>query len=219
MFNERVFTIEQVAEHMQVTAEEMKEEVFTGRLRALKIGEHLRIRESDLNAYLNGAQALPDTGKNSAHADEVIALKEAPNFYHTWPDGKKELFTDVREGVAVYRGMNYRVKVGFTTRPSAGKERRRALVLVDRYPTVEFVSAGENNNGPMASIIKDRTGKQLPVGAPVPPEYADLKVGPYQDVVVGPGASNGLAVICDAGDLQTMVKHALIRYRFREERQ
>jgi hypothetical protein len=70
----------------------------------------------------------------------------------------------------------------------------------------------------MASIIKDRSGKQLPAGVTPLPEYANLRVGPYQDVVVGPGASNGLAVICGPDDFQTMARHALIRYRYREER-
>jgi hypothetical protein len=70
----------------------------------------------------------------------------------------------------------------------------------------------------MASIIRDRNGKQLPVGATLPPEYQGLPVGPYRDVVVGPGASNGLAVICEAPDIDSMVKHALIRYQYRKDR-
>lgn len=117
-------------------------------------------------------------------------------------------------------GRTYHVRLGFTTRDSAGKERRRSLVLVDRYPTVEFVSADKNGTGRMASIIKDRSGKQVHVGVPAPPEYANsnMKLGPYQQVVVGLGASNGLAVICDADDFRTMVMHALIRYRYRKER-
>src|SRR5205809_1772559 len=37
------------------------------------------------------------------------------------------------------------------------------LILVDRYATVEFVSKDTSPKGSMASIIKDRHGKQLPV--------------------------------------------------------
>ena len=92
------------------------------------------------------------------------------------------------------------------------------MVLIDRYPTVEFASAGTNGTGLMASIIKDRSGKQVPVGAIPSTEYANVRLGPYQQVVSGVGASNGLAVICDSKDVRTMVIHALIRIRYRKER-
>jgi hypothetical protein len=49
-------------------------------------------------------------------------------------------------------------------------------VLIDRYPTVEFASAGTNGTGLMASIIKDRSGKQVPVGAMPSTEYANVRL-------------------------------------------
>lgn len=213
--DEVVYTPEEVAEYFKVPVQAIKDEIASGRLRATNIAGFARIFYSALNDYKAEANG---SAKSSAQSKEVITLKEVPNFYHTWPDTTKELYTDAHEGVAVYGGRNYHVKVGFTTSDSAGKDRRRSLVLVDRYPSVQFTSAGTDKNGMMASIIKDRSGKQLPVGAAVPPEYANLTVGPYQDVVVGPSAPTGLAVICSADDLQTMVRHALIRYRYREER-
>ncbi len=45
-----------------------------------------------------------------------------------------------------------------------------------------------------------------------------MPIGKYRDIVDGPNASNGAAVICNASDLATMVKHALIRYHYWEER-
>lgn len=217
MLEDPVYTPEEVAEHFKVPVKAVGDEIASGRLRAKNVAGHVRIFESDLNAYKAGVDGSTQV-KGSAQADET-KLSEAPNFYHTWPDGNKEKFADAHEGVAIVGGRNYHVKLGFTTRNSAGKTRRRSLVLIDRYPAVEFASAGTNENGMMASIIRDRSGKQLPVGALVPPEYANLRVGPYQDVVVGPGASNGLAVICNPDDFPTMVRHALIRCRYREERQ
>jgi hypothetical protein len=218
MLEDPVYTPEEVAEHFKVPIQAIKEEIALGHLRAKNVAGHVRIFESDLASYKTGTDGLTQSPRGSVPPDE-ITLNSALNFYHTWPDGKKEKFSDVHEGVAAVDGRNYHVKVGFTTRDSAGKTRRRSLVLIDRYPTVEFVSAGTNDNGMMASIIKDRSGKQMFAGVPIPPEYTNLTVGPYQDVVVGPGASNGMAVICSPDDLQTMVRHALIRHRFREERQ
>ena len=52
----------------------------------------------------------------------------------------------------------------------------------------------------------------------LPPEYKNLPIGSYNEVVQGPRASNGVAVLCDSRDFAAMVKHALIRYKFREGR-
>ncbi len=217
MLDEKVYTPEELAEHCKVPLEAINDEIAKGHLRVKKIGGHPRIWESDWNAYITRVNGSPQA-TSATPLDVSINLGDAPNFNHTWPDGKKEKFTDVQEGTATYGGRNYHVKAGFTTRDSAGKTRRRSLVLIDRYPTVEFVSAGTNGTGLMASIIKDRSGKQVPVGVVPPAEYANVRIGPYQDVVVGPGASNGLAVISNSDDIQTMVLHGLIRYRYRQER-
>jgi excisionase family DNA binding protein len=222
MFHEEVYTIEEVAKHLRVPVEAVQKEIACGRLHATEVAEFLRIRESDLNAFKNTAGpsggTSPQTVSISVQREVSVSLDDAPSFFHTWPDKKKEHFSDAREGVAIHSGTNYHVKIGFTFRDSAGKKRRRSLVLINRYPSVEFVSADTNGTGLMASIIRDRTGKQLPVGAASPPEYGGLRIGGYRDIVRGPSAPNGLAVICDSLDVETMVRHALIRYRYREER-
>jgi excisionase family DNA binding protein len=225
MFSEKVYTIEEISQHLRVPEEAVLQEVSSGRLRALRLGEYLRVRESDLNAYLDtslevvdpkavGAPTSATEGKK--HASPVL-LPALP-FAHTWPDKTTEQFNEVSEGVVSDGGRERHVKIGFTFRKTAGKRRRRSLVLVDRYPSVEFVAADDGPKGRMASIIRGRDGKQLPTGATLPPEYKNLNVGSYGDVVRGPYASSGVAVICDSQDLATMTKHALIRYRFREER-
>jgi excisionase family DNA binding protein len=231
MLAENVFTIEEVSQHLRVPEDAIRQEIAKGRLRVLDVAGFIRVRESDLNAYL-GSHVGKDEAKTvlTAAVSELDGqnqsssqLKTAPDFAYTWPAKKGakkpvEQFTGVREGVGSYRGKEYHVKMGFTYRHSAGKRRRRSLVLVDRYATVEFVAADEKTTGKMASIIRDRNGKQLPVGATLPPEYQGLPVAPYSEVVVGAGASNGLAVVCESNDIGTMIRHALIRYRFREER-
>ncbi len=218
MFDEKIFTIEEIADHFKVPMEAVEKEIAKGNLRAINMSGYQRVLESDLKAYKSGPNGSTQVAKSSVQSDFSINLGKTADFVHKWPDGKIETFCDVREGTATYLGRSYSVKVGFTTRKSAGKSRRRSLVVIDRYPTVEFVSPGTNGNGLMASIIKDRSGKQVPKGVAPPAEYAKVRVGPYHDVVVGPSASNGLAVICNFDDIETMVRHALIRYRYREER-
>jgi Helix-turn-helix domain len=216
----RIFTIEEVADYLRVPANAVDSEIGAGRLLASRIAGLIRIQESDLIAYLDSTKEplLPSRNQSGATQFSVSNIKPTADFTYVWPNEKREEYVEVREGTVMYGGKQYHVRFGFTIRRSAGKSRRRCLVLVNRYATVEFVSPDEKAKGEMASIIKDRKGKQLPVGATLPPEYRSLPVKPYRDVVKGPGASNGLAVVCTADDAGTMVKHALIRYRFRQER-
>jgi hypothetical protein len=211
---ERMYTPEEVSQQFRVPIEAIKQEIASGRLSTITVvGSFVRIPESAIEAFKRKA-----SGQLSAGTSESLQVAAAPAFSHKWPDGKIEQFIDVREGIASYTGREYHVKLGFTVRKSAGKRRLRCLVIVERYPTVEFVAADESPKGKMVSIIKDRKGKQIPVGSTVPPEYHDLSVGPYRDIVIGSGAPNGLSVVCEGNDLETMVKHALIRYNFRSDR-
>lgn len=219
MFAETIFTLEEVSEHLRVPVEALQREIEAGRLDAMNIaGGLIRIRESSLNAFKSAAATAPSALAGSSNRQVLGPLQTAPDFTYIWPDKKRELYKEVRAGIASYRGREYHVKLGITTRHSAGSDRRRFLVLVDRYATVEFVSGEEDAQGRVAGIIRDRKGKQVPVGGTLPPEYSNLPVAPYRQVVVGPGASNGMAVICNSDDFETMVKHALIRYTFRLER-
>jgi excisionase family DNA binding protein len=223
MLTESVYTLEEVSQYLRVPVDILRQEIASGRLQALKIVDLMRIEESALKAYKEAAKAgpLPSTA-NSESADNFLKqILPAPDFTHKWPDGSNEDFKNAQECVALYRGREHHVKFGFATRKAAGKDRLRVLVLVDRYPTVEFVGKGAemmSGKEQIASVIKDRKGKQLPIGAALPPEYQGLQIGPYRDVVVGPNASNGLAVICKSDNIHAMGKHALIRYTYRQER-
>lgn len=220
MFKQKIYTVEQVAQYLRVSEDDIRKEINAGRLAALDVAGADRITESQLDAYLKQPKHGKPPEKFASAQQEWIPpdLTPAADFVYTWPDGKNEKYAEVREGVVTCGGEELHAKIGFTVRKSAGRRRRRALVLVNRYATVEFVSANEAGDGKMASIIKDRSGKQLPVGGTIPPEYHGLPVKPYHEVVVGPGASNGLAVVCAEQDLVTMVRHAVIRYLFRRER-
>jgi excisionase family DNA binding protein len=213
IMTEPIYTVEEVSERLRVPVGVIEQEIAAGKLSALKIGPFPRIRGAAVDAYLELASTTPSAAETGS-----LDFRSVSDFDYVWPDGKHEHFTDARETVVPYGGKSYHIKVAFTFRNSSGKRRRRSLVLVDRYASVEFVAADDQTTGRMASIIRDRSGKHLPIGATLPPEYQGLPTGPYREVVEGSGAANGLAVICDAGDLELMVKHALIRYQFRKDR-
>lgn len=226
---ENIYTVEEISKHLRVPLEAVQKEIDSGRLQALDIAGHLRITELALAEYMNNVRLKPnkneawqrpqDTG--AQEREEWLSLQSASDFVHRWPDNKEEEYRNAREGVAISAGRQYHIKLGWTIRKSAGEERRRWLVLVDRYPTVEFVTCndhGENGAEYTVSIIRDRKGKQVPALAAVPPEYKDLQTAVYSTKVKGPGTSNGQAVVCAANDFHTMVRHALIRTRYRQER-
>lgn len=222
MFNEAIFTLDEISQHLRVPVDVLHHEIATGHLRAMNIGGLIRVSESDLTGYKKGAKIVSTLAASSTAnpGDVFLQLEPAPDFAHRWPDGTSEDFKNAHEGVARYKGRDHRVKLGFAVRVAAGKPRSRGLILIDRYPTVEFVgSNSEIGNGErMASVVKDRNNKHLPIGAEIPPEYEAFTLASYRDVVVGPGAANGLAVICGSEDFEIMVRHALIRHTYRRER-
>jgi excisionase family DNA binding protein len=221
MFDERVLTVDEVAKYLRVPIDAIEGEVASGRMSAINVAGHLRIREYALTDYMNHARTKAEPLPASALSGFKVDLHSAADFIHRWPDGTSETFKEVAEGVASYEYVDYQVKVGFTLREAAGRLRARGLVLINRYPSVEFVGEDDDlsPDTKLASIIKDRNGKQLPVGAEIPPEYVGKTIEPYRSVVDGPGARNGLAIVCEVRDLNSMVEHGVIRYRYRDERE
>jgi hypothetical protein len=217
-----VYTIEEASQSLQVPIEAIYQEIKAGRLKAFTVaGGYDRILESDFESFLQTATEAAPHGNGSR--SNSLGLQPTVDFAHTWPAyaGQKKIteeYTNALEGVVPYQGKNYRVKLGFTSRTLAGKRRTKVLVLVDGYPTVEFCGADASMKGKLASVIKDRDGKQLPARAAIPPEFQGMPVGAYADVVVGPMASKAAAIVCDSKDAATMAKYALIRYSFREAR-
>jgi len=120
------------------------QELTAGRLRALRVGGHVRIRESDFNSYLNASLEAPDANEGTSAAPatatkkrHLLELRPAPSFDHRWPAKKgavktTEHFTNAREGIVSDGGRERHVKIGFTLRTSAGKRRLWCLILDNR---------------------------------------------------------------------------------------
>ena len=223
---ENMYTLEEVSKHLRVPVEAVQKEIEKGRLQAIDVAGHIRVSEVALAQYKNEAVVKPGRkphlhAASQAKQDDWLKLQPAVNFTHRWPDNKVEQYKNVQEGVATHDGRQYHVKIGWTTRKSGGEERKRWLVIVDRYPTVEFVKCTEaepDGREYAASIIRDRKNKQVPALATVPPEYKEFSTAVYSDKVKGSGSSSGQAVVCPVNDFPAMVRHALIRTKYREER-
>jgi hypothetical protein len=212
---EAVLTLQEVSQHLRLPIEVVREEISAGHLRVMNFAGHIRVSESDLSRFEEQAKS-PSllVAQLGAVSDDSLQLRPASPFIQKWPDGSEERYDNSQEGTVRYLGTEFGVKLGFCRRNAAGCLRVRALVLIDRYPTVEFagVDGTIGGAGLIASVIKDRRRRHIPVGSEIPPEYQAFQVSSYRDVVNGPGAPSGLAVICAQTDYVTMVRHALIRY-------
>lgn len=217
-----VFTLDEISQNLRIPVEALMVEVSSGRLPAMKVAGHLRIAATDFEKFKYQAKGAPvpsPSGRLSS-SDGNLQMLPVPDFPHKWPDGSVEVFGHAVECIAKHMGRDHKIKIGFAKRVAAGKERARGLVLVDRYPTVEFVGSDAEleGDGQIASVIKDHRKKHLPLDAELPSEYLGLPVGPYRSIVDGPGAAHSTAVICGLKDFEIMVKHALIRYSYSQAR-
>ena len=88
---------------------------------------------------------------------------------------------------------------------------------IDNWPLVEF--AGGNNyesDELLASVIKVKGGTQLRPSGKIPEEYKNFNIARYDSIVQGRYASRNMAVIVSKDDLESMIRHAVIRATCKE---
>jgi hypothetical protein len=212
-------SVDRLASTWAVSVSDLEQEIVAGRLHAFWVNGHRRIALKEVERFVEAQVAQ---GQAQNHAQQrggtetaegwMIALSPGASFPHVWPDGMREEYTEAHEGSASDGTRQVRVRVGLTYRKSAGQDRRRAVVFLDQRPMVEFVGGNEYQDTLlMASVIKNKDDKHIVAPEMVPSEYREFDVRPFRQVVLGPYASHGLAVISRSDDLTAMVRHGLIR--------
>jgi len=209
---------DEAAANLRVPPKTVLEEIEAGRLNVVRVGGELRIRKEDL--LTPGRDHSPPRPTGEFLLDEV---EPAPAFRWKWPSEKgttneEQCPEAFRTRARISDGRVLPILIGVTQRTAAGKERKRILVVVDGSPVVEFV--GGDDPHVVAGIVKPEGDSQrhLRNGEPVPPAYESLDTRPYNEVVRGPHASSGIAVVCDESDYKTMILHALIRWTVKKDR-
>jgi excisionase family DNA binding protein len=211
-FDHRILTVEEVAEHVRVSPDEIEAELQSGRLQGFRVGNNWRIRSDALEDFLRPKS--PQT-RQALDSPQITFSKGVP-FTHIWPSKKGQEdsgpmdFDSTYDGVANFKGHIRSIRIGFTTSSKPGK-RGKAVVFVDGRPMVIFRAADNRQSGLMVSIIKTDDRKQLRAGAPIPSEYSSFQIEPFRMHIAEKHSSTNLAVVCKKGDLQTMADHALIR--------
>jgi len=214
-----VYTPKQIAETTQTSEEVVIAELESGNMHGFKIGNEWRVSETQLIEFMKGEKMhnsntglmIPDLC-----ATEIDWEKVEP-FTYAWPDRSEETYSEVYQATINISSGRHIIKIGYTTRKAAGmKDRVRVIVFMtvgnQLFPVVEFAGANDfDKTQKIVSFIKNREGRHVQSKEQLPHEYDDMPTCIYSDIVNGPYASNGLAVVTNKSDMATMVRHALIR--------
>lgn len=209
----QILTSDEIADYLKVSSDAVLKELENGYLRGFKIGSEWRCTDAALLDYIgkNMNSSLINRSGSKTPEYESTSFTEIGEFDYQWPLAS-EHFENGYETTRKINGRTYTFKIGFTDRQAAGQMRRRVVVWMDNWPLVEF--AGSNNyesDGLLASVIKVESGKQLRPSGKMPDGYKDFHIARYDSIVQGPYASRNLAIIVSKDDLESMLRHAIIR--------
>lgn len=154
----------------------------------------------------------------------AFEMREIEPFTFVWPSGEINCYDELMPlaFTATKGGKRAHFIIGrvYPDRPQLGQRRWRYNVFLTSSPgnsqgvisILDFV-AGNNFevDGEMASLIKLPSRKFLRENDPVPQVYVDFRMARFNEVVQGPYARSTLAVIAHREDVETMIRHAIIR--------
>lgn len=214
----QIMTIEEAADYFKTSNDAILKELEEGNLRGFKIGEEWRLTETDLVDFINRNHHFLPTEhlSNVIPQYDTTGFTEIGPFDYQWPTDE-EHFERGYETARRINGREHVFKIGFTDRFAAGQMRRRIIVWINNWPVVEF--AGGNaykTDGLMASVIKTQGGKQLRPSGKMPEEYKGFRIARYDSIVQGSYASRNMAVVVQKEDLESMIRHAIIRATWKE---
>ncbi len=223
-----VLTIDEVAEVVRTSKNAIIEELEKGRMPGFRIGGEWRIVKEKLFKFME-VDMRQDNGTISCINENSLNVewRKADPFDYLWPKERQEAPEDSREtyNEAYEADIDLpdcsKVKIGCTTRKAAGIDDRYRIVVFMKFgsqliPVVEFAGANDfDETHRVVSVIKNDDNKQIRSLSQLPSEYREFPIDTYSDVVIGPYASHGLAVVIDKDDRRTMLHHALIRVSYK----
>jgi len=214
----KVVTPEEIAEYLKVDINAILTELEKGNIIGFKVGEDWRSTEELVIDYINqntSQLTTPQLHPTNNSTPERANLTQIPQFEYRWPASTEQYVYGYETQMQI-NGHEYTFKIGFTEREAAGQLRTRVVVWRDNWPLVEF-AGGNNfaNDGLLASIIKLKNGKQLRSSDKVPNEYSSFQIARYNSIVQGPHASRNMAIVVKKDDFDSMLRHAIIRGKWK----
>lgn len=215
-----VYTIDEVAKLLKVSAQVVINEINEGHLEAFRVGEEWRTTDKSVAEFISHGgspeQGAP-TDKQSAYRATVAQMEKVEAFSHKWPNGTIEQYHEAYQGIVKAGDAQIQAKIGIGERPAAGRMRKRVAVFLDSRPAVEFCGVDDfDKSGLVASVITLRKRKRLKPGQRIPDEYRHFQLARYDTVITGPHVMSAMCVLAKINDFNTMVSHALNRVQFRD---
>lgn len=213
-----IITIEEASDYFKISKDVIVKELEQGHLHGFKIGGEWRLTEANLVEYINRNYHSLSTEqlRSLTPQYEITGFTEIGPFDYQWPT-TEEHYESGYETTRDINGRTHILKIGFTNRESSGLNRRKIVVWINNWPVVEFTASNNyESDGLLAGIIKIKGGKQLRPSGKIPEEYKDFHVARYDSIVQGPYASRNMAVIVSKDDLESMIRHAIIRATWKD---
>lgn len=213
----KILTVEEIAEYLRIGADVVLKELEQGHIKGFKVGTEWRCTDVNILTFVSGnhkAPAITESYTNGLEYD-TADFTTIGTFDYQWPK-VKEHFEGGFETIRKVNGRPHTFKIGFTDRKAAGQLRPRVVVWLDNWPLVEFAGSNKyKSDGLLASVIKIEGGKQLRPTARIPEEYRSFKIGRYDSIIQGPYSSRNMAIIVNKDDLESIIRHAMIRARLK----
>lgn len=211
----KIWTPAEIAEYLKVDERTVLQELEEGNLQGFIVANQWRCSEQELHAYISGSKnrTQPYQIQPIIPAEPEIStgFTEIGPFDYRWPTSI-EHYSLGYETTRYMNGQSHTFRIGFTERDAAGRLRSRVVVWIGNRALVEFAGGNRyESDGLLASVIKLPNGTQLQPNKKIPIEYSSFNVRRYDSVVHGPYASGNMAVIVHKDDLESMVRHAIIR--------
>ena len=151
---DRLLTVNDVAERLQVHPITVRRHIKAGKLRAVRVGRSVRIREADLEEYLrpDDQQPLEQFPKGSPEFMEEVRriLRRIPNVQrpHQWPPTKEEMDRRKKLAEEAFKRRDERGPIGISTVELVRQGRRERD---EKYDRTSGLSSRRLRRGKMAS--------------------------------------------------------------------
>jgi len=138
------------------------------------------------------------------------------DYDHRWPNSTVERYATWIMYKARAIDGEHQVMIAFGEREAYGRNRPRVLVVIDGYPTVEFLGADDFvASGEVLSEIRaaGETGRGMCryPDDPIPPGYLALQTVGLPNRVTGAGVRNAWMVVANICDHRSMIALASMR--------
>ena len=150
--DERLLTVNDVAERLQVHPITIRRHIKAGKLRSVRIGRSVRIREADLEEYLGADDERSEyptpTPEAIAEVRRILDSVPRQKLHYRWPPTEEEMERRKKLTEETFRRRDQRGPIGISTTELVRQARRD---LEEKYDRTSGASSRRFRRRKMAS--------------------------------------------------------------------